>query len=117
MGLLCTDYIVSMLSLGAFREETLSKMQYRHVREDLEKEIVPIHVHVEAEIVKGKYGDYDTFLGQEAAEYLKTYIQLRRQGSPDGRCPPEEINGNSALIRDKTHSAPHRLKADTENHA
>ena len=98
--------IVSMLSLGAFREETLSKMQYRHVREDLEKGIVPIHVHVEAEIVKGKYGDYDTFLGQEATEYLKTYMQLRRQGSPDGRCPSEEINENSALIRDETRHTP-----------
>lgn len=95
-----------MLSLGAFREETLSKMQYRHVQEDLEKGTVPIHVHIESEIVKGKYGDYDTFLAHEAADYLKTYIQLRRQGSPDGRCPREEINGSSALIRDATRHTP-----------
>lgn len=70
--------IVSALALGAFREETLAKLQYRHVREDLEKGVVPIHIHVEAEITKGKYHDYDTFLGAEAAEYLKLYMEQRR---------------------------------------
>lgn len=80
--------IVSMLALGAFREETLARLQYRHVRGDVESNQVPIHVHVEAEITKGKYGDYDTFLGTEVAEYLKLYLEQRRRGSPDGRNPP-----------------------------
>jgi len=43
-----------MLALAAFREETLSKLQYRNVQEDLENNIIPVHVHVEAEITKGK---------------------------------------------------------------
>jgi integrase len=98
--------IVSMLALGGFRIGTLVKLQYRHVRRDIEKMRTPIHIHVEAEITKGKYHDYDTFLGQEAAEYLRTYLQLRRKGSPTGRTPPENINDQSPLIRDKLHRYP-----------
>jgi hypothetical protein len=92
--------IITLLALGGFRLGTLSKLQYRHVKRDLEKGVVPIHVHVESEITKGKYHDYDTFIGQEAAEYLKAYLDIRRQGSPTGRKQPEIINDNSPLIRD-----------------
>jgi hypothetical protein len=56
-----------------------------------------VHIHVEAEITKGKYHDYDTFLGQEAAEYLRLYVQARRQGSE--KVPPEIIHDESPLIR------------------
>ena len=44
--------IVSMLALGGFREGTLVKLKYRHVRDDLEKSITPIHIYIEAEITK-----------------------------------------------------------------
>ena len=90
-----------MLALAGFRIDTLVKLQYRHVKRDLEKMVTPIHIHVEAEITKGKYHDYDTFLGQEVAEYLRVYLELRRQGSPTGRMPPENIHDKSPLIRDK----------------
>jgi len=86
-----------MLALGGFRNGTLTKLQYRHVKRDLEKGTAPIHVHVEAEITKGKYHDYDTFIGQEAADYLKLYLQARRQGTE--KTPPETIQDNSPLIR------------------
>lgn len=89
--------IISMLSLGGFRTGTLVKLQYRHVKRDLEKGITPIHIHVEAEITKGKYHDYDTFLGQEAAEYLRLYLQMRRQGTD--KMPPENIHDETPLIR------------------
>lgn len=89
MSLTCV--ILSVLVLGGFREGTLVRLQYRHVREDLERGIVPIHIHVEAEITKGEYGDYDTFLGSEAIEYLNLYLEKRRQGSPDGKIPPRRI--------------------------
>ena len=60
-----------MLDLGRFREGTLVKLKYRHIRDDLEKGIVSLHVYIEAEITKGKYHDYDTFIGKEAAAYLR----------------------------------------------
>jgi hypothetical protein len=31
-----------MLALGAFREETLAKLLYRHVQEDIENNTIPI---------------------------------------------------------------------------
>jgi hypothetical protein len=61
------------------------------------KNIVPIHVHIEAEITKGKYHDFDTFLGVEAAQYLKLYIEQRRKGY--GVFQPETITDDSPLIR------------------
>jgi hypothetical protein len=95
--------VVSILALGGFREATLSKLQYRHVKEDLEANKTPIHVHIEAEITKGKYADYDTFPGSEAAEYLRLYIEQRQHGSPDLRSPPETLTDTSPLIRGKKH--------------
>jgi len=91
--------IVSMLALGGFREGTLRALRYGHVKVDLERGIVPAHVHVEAKITKGKYADYDTFLGQEAVGYLKAYLDLRRRGDPCGKIPPETITNESPLIR------------------
>jgi len=102
-------WLIQHLSAKPINEqnkETFSKLLYRHVREDLEANRIPVHIHVEAEITKGKYGDYDTFLGPEAVNYLKLYLEQRRQGSTDYRpgknryMKPEEITDNSPLIRD-----------------
>jgi len=68
-----------MLALGGFREGTLIRLQYRRVRDDLEKEMVSLHIYVESEIAKGRCHDYDTFLGSEAVVYLKLYLNKRRQ--------------------------------------
>ena len=70
-----------------------------------------IHVHVEADITKGKYHDYDTFLGAEAATYLKLYIEQRQHGSADGRNPPEDLTDESPLIRDETRHKPRPIGA------
>jgi hypothetical protein len=74
--------------------------------EDLEKGIAPIHIHVEAAITKGKYHDYDTFLGAEAATCLKLYLDKRRQGTQDEKIPPEEISDDSPLIRNAQSAKP-----------
>jgi site-specific recombinase XerD len=97
-----TKVIVSLLSLGGFREKTLAKLKYRHVKEDLEANRLPIHIHVEAEILKGKYGDCDTFLGAEAAEYLKLYITERKNGTR--RTKPEKFNDETPIIKDEKSS-------------
>ena len=83
--------IISMLALGGFRLGTLVRLRYRHVKHDLEREITPIHIHVESEITKGKYCDYDTFIGAEAAEFLKLYLERRRRRG-------EKITDESPLI-------------------
>jgi hypothetical protein len=109
-----------MLALTGFRLGTLVKLQYRHVKRDLEKLVTPIHIHVEAEITKGKYHDYDTFIGQEAADYLRAYLEMRRNGSKTSKIPPENIHDETPLIRNHqtkqaiplTPSAVHKLVHD-----
>jgi site-specific recombinase XerD len=103
-------FIIAALATGAFREGTLSKLKYRHVKEDLEAGTIPIHIHVEAEITKGKYHDYDTFLNAEASQLLKLYIQERRKGSR--YTPPEEITDNAPLIRSIHYS--HKIEPISE---
>jgi hypothetical protein len=100
--------IVSLFAYGGFREGTLTKLKYRHVKRDIESGVTPLHIHVEAEITKGKYHDYDTFLGQEAVEYLKLYLQLRRKGT--NKIPPENINDESPLISNTRSRRPTQIQ-------
>jgi integrase len=93
--------IVCALATGGFRVGTLAKLQYRHVKRDIEHNIIPIHVHVEGEITKTKYHGYDTFLNFETSEYLITYLTARRNIAYKQRSetyPPENITDQSPLI-------------------
>lgn len=98
--------IVSMQALGGFREGTLVRLKYRHVKDDLEKGVIPVHVHVEAYITKGKYHEYDTFLGEEAVQYMRLYLEARRKGNIHPEIPPEQIGDESPLIRNERHADP-----------
>jgi hypothetical protein len=79
------------------------------VKHDLEAGIIPVHVHVEASITKGHYADFDTFLGNDAVQYLREYLKARRQGirvlgvlrRKGLSTKPEEINDDSPLLRDE----------------
>jgi len=99
--------IACLLALSGVRIGTLVKLQYRHVKHDLENGIVPVHMHIEAEITKGKYHDYDTFIGAEAVSYLKAYLKARRIGTErleGGKLrgiPAEKITDLSPLIRNE----------------
>jgi len=90
-------FVIAALASGGFRSGTLSKLKYRHVKNDLESGTVPVHVHVEAAITKGKLRDYSTFLCQDAVDYLKAYLDSRKKGV--GLYRPEEIIDESPLIR------------------
>lgn len=101
--------VVSMLALGGFREGTLSKLKYGHIKKDFEAEILPCHLHVEAEITKGKYNDYDTFLGKEAIDYLRAYLEVRKRGTY--KLPSETITDETPLIRSKIGREPRGVTA------
>jgi integrase len=90
--------IVSMLALGGFRVGALVRLRYRHVMRDLEKSIVPVHVHVESEITKG---GYDTFLASEAVDALNLYLEERRKGKLYSLKEPEKIHDDSPLFRNQ----------------
>jgi integrase len=89
--------IITILAVSGLRVGTLLKLQYRHVKNDLELGIVPVHMHVEAELVKGKRRSFDTFLNEEASECLRIYLDSRRKGTR--KIQPEQIRDESPLIR------------------
>lgn len=89
--------IVTVLAVSGLRSGTLVKLKYLHVKKDLEKQTVPIHLRIDADITKGKYRSYATFLNQEAVDYLKAYLDVRRIGTSS--IPPENITDESPLIR------------------
>jgi integrase len=91
--------VVSILALSGLRIGTLTRLTYGHVKEDLEAESVPVHIHVEEGITKGKYHAYDTFIGLEAIHYLKAYLDLRRRGTM--KIPPETLTDPLPLIRNE----------------
>ncbi len=93
--------IILLLATGGFRVGTLTKLCYRHIREDLERNVTPIHIHVEASITKGKYHDYDTFINKETSDYLRAYIEFRKNGGLQDKIPSESLQDNSPLIRDE----------------
>jgi integrase len=94
--------IVALPALSGVRESTLCQLTYGHVRTDLEAGVVPVLLRIEPRITKGRYGGYTSFLGPEAAEYLKAYLQERRQGSE--KFPPEVLRNDSPLIRDSRYA-------------
>ncbi len=96
--------IVSILALSGMRIGTLVKLEYRHVKKDLETGITPVHLHIESDIVKGKYGDYETFLGQEAVRYINAYLEMRHRGTR--KIPPEILKPDSPLIRNSRNHIP-----------
>ncbi len=95
-------FIVAAIASGGFREGTFAKLKYRHVREDLEANKTPIHIHIEADITKGKYHEYDTFINAEASQLLKLYIADRKRGTRF--VPPEEITAANPHSSETPHA-------------
>jgi integrase len=92
--------IIAMLALGGFRCSTLAQLKYKHVKHDIEQNIIPVHVNIEWKITKGQRWGYCTFLGKEAVDYLTDYLKKRMLGTR--RIPPELIDDESPLIREVT---------------
>jgi site-specific recombinase XerD len=89
--------IVSILAVSGLRTNTLKRLQYRHVKKDLERGNFPVHLGIEQQITKGKYNGYSTFINRESADYLMAYLNSRRKGT--NRIQPEKICDDSPLFR------------------
>lgn len=68
---------MSLLALEVPRERTASLLRYRHVKQDLDTGLVPVHPRIELDETKGSYCDYPMFLGEECVYYLKVYLDER----------------------------------------
>lgn len=72
--------IYCMIAQSGLRPTTVSKLRYKHIKEDYEKGIIPMKIDIPRAIAKGKNKDYFTFIGEETVNYLREYFTLRFKG-------------------------------------
>ncbi len=84
---------------SGLRNDTISKLTYASVKDELEKDMVPCRVHVMG--YQAKEGiEHDTFIGKDAIEALKLSLDERRRGLFEpSRGEKEEITPKSPLFR------------------
>lgn len=68
--------IIAMMATSGLRIGTLFRLKYKHLRRDFEAGRIPVAIHVPAEITKGKYMGYTTFINMEAVAYLKLWLKF-----------------------------------------
>jgi len=70
-----TFYLMALET--GLRPNTLVQLQYKHIKEDFEKDIIPMAINVPAMIVKDKVGDRISFIGEDGFKSLKEYLSPR----------------------------------------
>lgn len=66
-----------MMTQTGLRPIVLSRLQYRDIKEDWEKNIAPCRIHVPKNKNKGEYKEHYTFMAQESIELLRKYFDSR----------------------------------------
>jgi hypothetical protein len=75
-----------------------AQCSYRDIAQGLEAGKVPVHIKVMPFQAKGKRAEgYDTFIGPEAVDALKAYLDSRRRGTR--HIPSEVIRRDAPLFR------------------
>jgi site-specific recombinase XerD len=88
--------IITILPTSGLRIGTLLQLKYKHIMEDFEANRIPCMIRIDADITKGKYAPYITFMNEEAVYYLNLYLEQRRKGT--NKIPPENITPESWLF-------------------
>ena len=83
---------------SGLRNDTIAKLQYGDVKEDLEKGQVPVRIHIMPEQTKCRI-EYDTFIGRDAIDALNASLDERKRGVAVRGARPEEITDESPLFR------------------
>jgi len=67
-----------LMAQSGLRPATICQLRIKHVEGILaENTSVPCKIDVPIEIVKGKYAEHFTFIGEEAVKHLKDYLKTR----------------------------------------
>jgi|SRR5271157_2099688 len=88
---------ISFIYQSGIRRGSIPFLTYGHIKKDFEAGIIPLHIHLKKEEVKGEYFPYDTFIGKQAVEDLRLSLELRKRGTR--KIPPEVITDKSPLFR------------------
>jgi len=91
----------SVMAQSGLRPDTLCKLRLKHIEPELNKGIVPCKIEVPAELAKGEYGAYFTFISEDAIDRLKAYLATRPGLGPEdyvfaSRGSDEPLNRKSA---------------------
>lgn len=90
--------VIAFLAQSGVRISTLCRLTYGDVSADLEAGKVPVHIKAMPFQAKGKRAEgYDTFIGPEAIDALKAYLDSRRRGTR--HIPGEPIRSDAPLFR------------------
>jgi len=68
-------FFLMMVETG-LRPDTLVKLQYKHIKEEYEKGIIPMKIELPSQLLKDRVGDRFTFLGEDGYKALKTYLDM-----------------------------------------
>lgn len=63
-----------MMAESGLRPDTMVKLQYKHVKQDFEKGIVPMKIDLPSDILKDRVGNRFSFIGEDGYNLLKTYF-------------------------------------------
>jgi integrase len=96
----------SMMSQSGIRPSTLCGLRISDLEPDLSQDKIPLLVKIREENTKGAYHAYISFLGEDAVNALKNYLNTRRDLKPDsyvfvnyGTEQPMKYNTFSSLFR------------------
>jgi site-specific recombinase XerC len=74
----------AVMAQSGLRPHTISQLKLKHLEQNrLFEGESPVKIEVPQEIAKGKYHKYFSFIGQEAADYLKAYLSTRKNLTSD----------------------------------
>jgi len=89
------------------RSGTLAELTYGHIREGLEKDEVPLRIHIASELAKDRVKSFNTFIGLEAVrgrksvrafkpelvpkELIEKILEATRWTPSAGNCQPREF--------------------------
>ncbi len=73
----------AVMAQSGLRPSTICALRLKHLEPDFSEKRTPVKVTVPEELTKGQYHDYITFLGEDAAEYLRNYLKTRMNLKPE----------------------------------
>lgn len=59
------------------RPHTICELKLKHIQPDFDENTIPCKINVPAEIAKGEYRDFFTFMGSESVQHLRDYLKKR----------------------------------------
>lgn len=59
------------------RPHTICELKLKHIQPDFDENTIPCKINVPAEIAKGEYRDFFTFMSSESVQHLRDYLKKR----------------------------------------